>query len=224
MRPVAGFTCWYRSVALGVLVAIGLGVVIAGCGGGSEVSVVPGATTTEVGVIADPSESTTTLEVASTTTEAPMDIITVGEVDGAEEVVDMGSGRATACGIIREVWMDGNTRRLKIDYVDFLTGDNAVTAAIADGVISSGDFIEYYARNVSSELRAFSVSDSVVITTYSRESPMDVSDPPCSWEEFYGLWNSVGPPAPGDFGLSDGLWWIERDETGILEIEQQWVP
>lgn len=224
MRLTERFASWTWTSVVGLIVVTLLGVAAAGCWGSDEATVVPEATTTESVMTASSGEPTTTLEVASTTTEAHMDTIAVGEVDGAEGVEDLGSGRAAACGIIKEVWMDGSTRKLKIDYVDFLTGDNAVLSAIADGVISPGEVIEYYARNVDPELRVFNVSDSVVITTYSRAEPMDVSDPPCSWEEFYGFWNSIGPPEPSDYGLSDGLWWIDRDGTGILSIEQQWVP
>ena len=89
---------------------------------------------------------------------------------------------------------------------------------------TEGDYIEYYARNRYDRLRTFTVSNSVPITTYSREMPIDLSDAPCSWGDFYDFWHSAGPPDPSDMGLSDGLWWIERDAIGIVAIEQQWVP
>jgi len=123
--------------------------------------------------------------------------------------------------------MDGGTRKLEIDYVDFLTGAAALTRRLlADGVISPGEHVanDYYARNNNTRLRTFTVSDTASIITYSRVSPIATADPPCSWTDFYGFWNLVGPPEPGDAGLSDGLWWIERNATDIVTIEQQWVP
>jgi len=216
MRSVAGFTSGTRRIAVGLVVLCALGVAVAGCTDLEETTTVSEMTTTTMEAV------TTTVEPASTTTEASASPTTTVHVDASEQLLP--SGHITACGIVTEVWMDGSTRKLKIDYVDFLTGDEAVSAAIDDGVILPGDYIEYYARNNNTMLRTFTVSDTVAITTYSRVSPIDVSDPPCSWADFYDFWNLVGPPLPSDMGLSDGLWWIERDGTVIVAIEQQWVP
>jgi hypothetical protein len=210
------FASRYRLALALALLAVGMSVALAGCNelGATTTSETK---TTEGGVT-----STVATDMPSTTTEVSAGPTTTIKVDASEEL--MANGHITACGIITEVWMDGSTRKLKIDYVDFLTGDAAVSAAVADGEISEGDYIEYYARNKNTKLRSFTVSDSVLITTYSRVEPIDVSDPECSWGDFYDFWNLVGPPLPGDMGLSEGLWWIERDGTGIVAIEQQWVP
>jgi hypothetical protein len=122
--------------------------------------------------------------------------------------------------------MDGNVRKLTIDYVDFLVGADADAAALADGVISPGEHVDndYYVRNKSTKLREFTVSDSVVIITYSRQEPLDAADPQVPWEDFYDFWNLIGPPLPEDMGLFEGLWWIERDGETVVKIEQQWVP
>lgn len=170
-------------------------------------------------------EATTTTEpAATTTTEAAAGPTTTLGIDASEDL--MSNGDIKACGVITEVWMDGGTRKLTIDYVDFLTGAEADAAAVADGLISAGEHVanDYYARNNNTKLRTFTVLDSVYITTYSRVEPIDIADPPCSWTEFYDFWNLVGPPEPSDAGLSQGLWWIERNASGIVAIEQQWVP
>lgn len=217
MRPVAGFTSGTRRIAAGLVVLCCLGLAAVGCTDLEETTTVSEVTTTTT-----VEAVTTTTEPASTTTVAPASSTTTVHVDASEQLLP--SGHITACGIITEVWVDGSTRKLKIDYVDFLTGDEAVSAAIDDGVISPGDYLEYYARNNNTMLRTFTVSDTAAITTYSRVPPIDASDPPCSWADFYDFWNLVGPPLPSDMGLSDGLWWIERDGTAIVAIEQQWVP
>ncbi len=196
--------------------AVMIGLAVTGCAGSGEATTVS-PSTTSAGV-------TTTSEMASTSTAAPASTTTTVEVGASEELLP--DGNIKACGIITDVWMDGTTRKLKIDYVDFLTGAEADAAAVADGLIAPGESVDndYYARNNNTKLRTFTVSDSVVITTYSRVEPIDVADPPCSWSDFYDFWNLVGPPEASDAGLSEGLWWIERDSDGVVAIEQQWVP
>ncbi len=215
MRLSTGAPSWCGRASAAVLLVVLVSLAVVGCADLSGTTTVSETTTSESGV-------TTTAEAVSTTSEAPASPTTTMQVDASEQL--LASGHVTACGIITEVWVDGSIRKLKIDYVDFLTGDEAVSAAVADGEISAGDYIEYYARNKNPLLRTFTVHDTVAITTYSRVPPIDVSDPPCSWVDFYNFWNLVGPPLPGDMGLSDGLWWIERDGAGIVGIEQQWVP
>jgi hypothetical protein len=106
------------------------------------------------------------------------------------------------------------------------TGAAADAAAIADGFIAAGEHVDndYYVRNKNTKLRAFDVSNTVAITTYSRVDPIDAADPPCSWNDFYDFWNLIGPPLPADMGMSEGLWWIERNGNTVVKIDQQWVP
>jgi hypothetical protein len=178
----------------------------------------PGVTTTLSGTGTTAALETTTTEAASTGTTIKVD---------ASETLTSG-GRIKACGIIKEVWMDGGTRKIKIDYVDFLTGAAADAAAVAAGEIAPGEHVDndYYVRNVNTKLRTFVVSNSVNITTYSRVAPIDAADPPVAWNTFSDFWNLIGPPLPEDMGMSEGLWWIERSATTgqVVSIEQQWVP
>lgn len=203
-----------------LVVAVAMSLTFVGCNDLSETTTIPEVTTTEAGT------STTAEPEDTTTTEAPAGPATTIKVDASEDLLS--NGHIRACGIITEVWTDGGTRKMKIDYVDFLTGAQADAAAVADGFIAPGEHVDndYYVRNNNTKLRTFTVSDSVVITTYSRVAPIDVADPACSWTEFYNFWNLVGPPVPSDVGLSDGLWWIERDSSTdeVVSIEQQWVP
>jgi hypothetical protein len=182
-------------------------------------------TTTASDVTSTEAGATTTVAAASTTL-APAGTATTIKVDASEELLS--NGHIKACGLIKEVWVAGGVRKIKIDYVDFLIGAEADAAAIADGVIAVGEHVDndYYVRNKNTKLRTFTVSDSVAITTYSRTPPIDVADAPVSWNTFSDFWNLIGPPLPADMGMSEGLWWIERSSsTGVvLSIEQQWVP
>lgn len=215
--------CRFLPMAAVIIAISMLSVAVAGCTNLDETTTVPDEVTTTEG------ETTTTLEPVSsttTTTEASAGTSTTIKIDASEDLLS--SGHIRACGIITGVWMDGSTRKLEIDYVDFLGGAEADAAAVADGVILPGEHVDndYYVRNNNTKLRTFTVSGSVVITTYSRVVPIDIADPSCPWTDFYDFWNLVGPPEPGDVGLSDGLWWIERDSTtdAVVSIEQQWVP
>jgi hypothetical protein len=211
-----------RSWALLVvaLVAV-MGLAALGCTevGGTDTggtTTLPGTATTEAGA--------TTTVADTTSTTAPASTATTVKVDASEELLS--DGNIKACGIITEVWMDGSVRKLKIDYVDFLTGAAADAAAIADGVIVAGEHVDndYYVRNKNPKLRTFTVSKPVVVITYSRTPPIDVADAPVSWSTFSDFWNLIGPPLPADMGMDLGLWWIIRDGDTIISIEQQWVP
>jgi hypothetical protein len=221
MRAVSKSRYWIWLV-VGVVAVLGLAAV--GC---NELSPVDtgssatdtGATTTEAGV-------TTTGALESTTTEAPVVPTTTVKVGASETLT--ASGTIKACGLIKEVWVDGGVRKIKIDYVDFLTGAAADAAAVAAGEIAPGEHVDndYYVSNVNPKLRTFVVSNSVHITTYSRVMPIDAADPPVSWDDFSDFWNLIGPQLPEDMGLFEGLWWIERSSTtnAVVSIEQQWVP
>jgi hypothetical protein len=221
MKPLVKSRSWVWSVV--ALVAV-VGLAAAGCTelgtSGTDTTVVTtvvGDTTTEAGV-------TTTTAPAVTTTLAPATTSSTIKVDASEEL--LANGHVKACGIIKEVWMDGGVRKLKIDYVDFLTGAAADAAAVAAGEIAPGEHVDndYYVRNKNNKLRTFTVSNSVAITTYSRVMPIDAADPAVSWNTFSNFWNLIGPPLPADSGMSEGLWWIERSSNAIVSIEQQWVP
>ncbi len=219
MRPLTISSRWPLLVAA---LALLLALIALGCDelttGGSIVPTVEG----DVGTSAESTVSSA--DVLPTTTGPLVSTATTAPLASSESLLP--SGHIRACGLIKEVWEDGSGRHLKIDYVDFLTGADADAAAIADGVILPGEHVDndYYTRNVNPKLREFTVANDVVIITYSRQEPIDVADPVCSWGDFYDFWNLVGLPPPEDMGLSEGLWWIERDGDTIVKIEQQWVP
>jgi hypothetical protein len=119
------------------------------------------------------------------------------------------------------VWSDSGTHKIKIDYVDFLTGDAADAAAVAAGEIAAGEHVDndYYIRNNNPKLRTFTVSGSAVITTDDRSLPPGhlVTH---TWSEFAGFWTLSGEEA----WLSRMPWWIERDGNTVVRIDQQFLP
>ena len=216
MRQLVKSNAWVLAVV--VLVAV-FGLAAAGCTSLSSTG------TTGAGV-ATTITGATIPELGATTTAASASTGTTIHVDASEQLLP--SGLIKACGIIKQVKVVGGVRKLTIDYVDFLTGAAADAAAIADGVISPGEHVDddYYVRNKNNKLRTFDISNSVTIITYSRDGDPSSADPPCSWADFYGFWNLIGPPLPNDMGLSAGLWWIERvpSTNSVVNIEQQWTP
>ncbi|MBC7294475.1 MAG: hypothetical protein H5T84_10335, partial [Thermoleophilia bacterium] len=110
---------------------------------------------------------------------------------------------------------------IRIDYAEMLTGDEAVSAAIEDGVISPGDGLDndYYIRNRNATKRQFTVSATVKITTSTYGG---VWERPTTWSEFKSFWSAT-PPAGAEH-LRDMPWWIERSGKVVVKIDEQYLP
>ena len=96
------------------------------------------------------SESSTTTEASSTTTEA---------LSSAE--TRLPNGNIKAMGYIDEVWEEGGTRYISIDYAEMLTGQEAMDAAVEAGYIAPGEDLpnDYFIRNDNPQKREFTVAD-----------------------------------------------------------------
>jgi hypothetical protein len=128
------------------------------------------------------------------------------------------NGHIQGMGFIRKVWIESGRRQLQIDYAEMLTGDAAVNAAIADGVIQPGEALDndYYISNKSEALLTFAISDSVEILT----TP-DATDKPIDWATFLGYWTGSSPDAEM---MQAVPWWIERVGATVVSIHQQYLP
>jgi hypothetical protein len=227
MKPLLKSIHWSLLV---VPLAVTLGLAAIGCAdlsstegtsgidGATTSGSLPGETTTEVVATA------TTVASPTTTSGSSTAVSHTPSTNTASESVTT-DGHVKACGRITDVWSKDGARKLTIDYVDYLTGAAADAAAVAEGESSAPG--GYWVRNKSTKLRTFTVSNSVQITTYSRDGNVGTVDQPCSWADFYNLWHHSGPPAPDDINISDGVgfWWIERDPStnAIIKIEEQFV-
>ena len=173
-----------------------------------------GAVTSTTGIVISlPSTSSTEAET-TTTTEA---------LSSAE--TRLANGHIKAMGFIDKVWEKNGKRYIRIDYASMLTGDEAIEAAIADGVIEPGETLDndYYISNVNPQKREFEVSDSVAITTSTRWVDGDDMSAPCTWADFKSFWG------PGPFPEMEGHlhampWWIERDGAVVVKIDEQFLP
>jgi hypothetical protein len=199
---------------LAVAMAGALSLIAVGCNdlGDANVTTSLNGTTTSVDVS---SETATTEAVAETTLSPTTTVSHTPSTSTASEKV-MTNGHIKACGIITRVWMDGSTRKIEIDYVDYLTGAEAVAAAAAAGEEAVND---YWVRNENSKLRTFTVSNSAAITLDDRSLP-PAHLVPLSWAEFSAAWGLTGEEAV----VRHSLWWIERSGTTVVRIDQQFQP
>jgi hypothetical protein len=205
-------------LCLAVALVMAMGVAAIGC---SDLNSADGTTeTTNPGSLP---EATTTEVQATTTTSAAPTTTSGSSATGSHTPVTYTSsesvapnGNIKACGIIKEVWVDGGVRKIQIDYVDYLTGAAAVAAAAAEGEqVEDG----YWVRNDNPKLRTFTVSGSVAITLDDRSLPPGHLVP-LTWTEFSDGWKLSGEEAV----LRWSLWWIERSGTTVVRIDQQFQP
>ena len=222
-----------RPIGIAIVLIMSLAWLAAcGDGGGSPLTTLAPATTTAAPATTAPvvttgaptttpvTDSVTTAPptTAPTSTESPT-TITTEALSSAE--TRLPNGDIKGMGFIREVGEKDGVRYLKIDYAEFLTGEEARQAALDAGEIQPGEDLpnDYYIRNVNPMLREFAISASVAITTATRAGGMDE---PASWAEFLSFWGPA--PAGGASHLKDMPWWIVRTGNVVHTIDEQYLP
>jgi hypothetical protein len=217
-----------RLLFLALLVVV-LGALLTGCGRGGPTTRQAATTVTSpstsgpaassVTTSSVPQVSATTTSAATTTTTVRSTTATTGSGDGlstAETLLP--NGHIKAMGFIKRVWVDGGTRRLEIDYAEMLTGAAADAAALEAGLIGPGEHADndYFISNVNPALRIFTVSPAAAFF-----DDTGVTGVPITWETFLGYW--TGDPA-GAAHKRAAPWWIERDGTTVVKVNQQYLP
>jgi hypothetical protein len=155
---------------------------LAACGGDDEAT--DGPTTTR--------RTTTTTVDRSTTTGAPASTITVADGTGSTTTTAKGDAATTTAaapkppsdpvpdgnsfGYLKGVDVGGST--ITIDIAELLTGDEAVQAAIEDGVLEPGETSidnDYYIRNKNAKLRTAPVAPTATVRTLDDVGSPDLS-------------------------------------------------
>ncbi len=119
-------------------------------------------------------------------------------------------------GLIKKVYTSGSKRYITIDYIQWLTGEEAVRAAREDGYITPDETSvpnDFYTRNVSKKLRTFRVSSSATIRLLQPEGGAETY--PASWPQLASIVSPSRNP----------LCWIYLNSNNIVtKIEQQYAP
>ena len=222
------------AISIGAL-AVVLAVLVAGCGkdGGTTttttiappdqttITALPGEeTTTSTEAVGENTTTSVVAEETTTSSTLPGETTTTEKLSTAEQRLP--NGHIKAMGFIKKVWEQDGKRYISIDYAEMLTGQAAIDAAIAAGVIQPGEDLpnDYFIRNANKDLRQFEVSGSVAITTATWGGQMDR---PVAWDVFMSFWSATPPDAEAGF-LRDSPWWIERDGPTVIKIDEQYLP
>jgi hypothetical protein len=215
-------------------VVILLATALAGCmgsGGTTTTTVTTAPVVTTTTTAAAGAETTTTETILeSTTTSTTVEETTTSITDGSTTTTEklstaetrLANGHTKAMGLIKKVWEQGGKRYISIDYAEMLTGQQAINAAVAAGVIQPGESLpnDYFIRNTNPAKRQFEVSDPVDITTSTWHGEMNM---PVTWQQFKSFWSATPPDAEAVY-LRDSPWWIERDGQTVIKIDEQYLP
>lgn len=135
-----------------------------------------------------------------------------------------GARESKQIGFIKKVYKTGSRYYLTIDYVQFLTGQAAIKAAIADGVIKAGETLDndYYIRNQNPKLRTFIILAGASITAetyFSGGNPVGKAS--LSLAEFQA---AMSPSDPDNGSMRAAPWWITIKNSTVVKIAEQYIP
>lgn len=126
------------------------------------------------------------------------------------------------------------------DYAQFLTGQEAIDAAVEDGVTTPEEGVpnDYYIRNVNPQLRTLPLSEDVLVIL-ATPAPGAVGEVLVSMDDWLGLFHDDGTPYDldeedpppveephsGFFGAGWGApYWLTIDGAEVIQIRQQYLP
>jgi hypothetical protein len=128
--------------------------------------------------------------------------------------------------------IDPMARTVVADYVEFLSGDDATSAARADGVISDDEELPggFYLRNRNPELRTLALGDPAPIVLQACYT----DDGPCVVEETINLdaWVELladpeSAPDPYDwhwYGYGTAPYWLTIQDGLVIHINELYLP
>ena len=227
-------------VFLTVALLSATGLLAAGCGTGggddTTTTTIAGSITTTSEAVTEPSDTTTVtgevttattgivVTIPSTTTTEAITTTTTEALSSAE--TRLADGHIKAMGYIDKVYLKNGKRYISIDYAEMLSGAEAIAAAIAAGYISPGEDLpnDYWISNTNPQKRTFEVSNSVAITTSTRWVGGDDMGAACTWNDFKSFWGPDGALADSEKHLDKMPWWIERDGSVVVKIDEQYLP
>jgi hypothetical protein len=132
-------------------------------------------------------------------------------------------------GYINNIYGSGGKNYLIIDYIQWLTGNDAIKAAKEDGEEAPPN--GFYIRNQSNQLRTLEVSDTAEILTYSHVAANDENGyEQLSFNDFRDLINGtkIPPYVPAGSIYENSYkgvpFHIEITNGAITKITEQYIP
>lgn len=181
-------------------------------------------TTTTVTPTTAPETSTSTTQTAESTTTT-----TVPETTTTTEALPEGV-REFAYVVAVEA-SDNGTVVVTADYAQFLTGDEAIQAAIEDGFIVEGEVIpnDYYIVNENSQLRQLTIDPSAAIVLNACFVDGEcVTQVRVTIDQWMELLEGDTPEGLGDgfqwYGQAALPYWLILKGETIIGIEEQYLP
>ncbi|GAB4275689.1 MAG: hypothetical protein Kow0056_05530 [Coriobacteriia bacterium] len=145
-----------------------------------------------------------------------------GEDPGTDEDADeppTGYEDGQYIGYITDIWNVAQSRWIQIDYIQFLTGDEAAAAAAARGDESPPPN-DYYIVNDNPLLREFNVREGLEVTMWTWDLPgHGVAEDHVPFDIW---WDAI--EMGGRTELLRDPYWITVDNGTVIEIEEQYLP
>lgn len=133
-----------------------------------------------------------------------------------------------------------SVEKIVADYAQFLTGQEAIDAAVEDGVTTPEEGVpnDYYIRNVNPQLRTLALLADVVVIL-ATPAPGAVGEVLVPIDEWLSLFHDDGTPYDlnkedpppveephsGFFGAGWGApYWLTIDRDQVIQIRQQYLP
>lgn len=172
---------------------------------------------------------TSVAETTTTTAQADTTTTTVPETTTTTEPLPEGV-REFAYVVAVETSDDGNVV-VTADYAQFLTGDEAIQAAIEDGFIVEGEVVpnDYYIVNENPQLREMALDpDAPIVLNACFVDGECVTQVRVTIAQWVALLDGDAPDGLGDgfqwYGQAALPYWLILDGETIVGIEEQYLP
>lgn len=144
----------------------------------------------------------------------------------------LGQSEQTAkqMGYIQKVYAQNQKEYLDIDYIQYLSNDEAIRAIIEDGECPADIYPDpaycipdgYYIRNQNPQIRTLEISPDVSIKIADEKFQSSTWDKKVNYQEFKMIFNQ---PTPAQKDLIVEIPFnIEISNNIITKIEQQYIP
>ena len=208
------------AIVLGLLLLAGVVYLFAFLGAAPkpQVASTTGTQTSGSGVTTTPGSSSTGVTTPPTTTTKPS---TTTNPATPEPNPDANNVTHQATFITKTAVNGVDIHSMTFDYVQFLTGPDAVKAATAHGTTADNDF---FVVNDNPKLRTFPVASGVVIRLHPANGPQ--YSRVFTLSEFESLINT-GPHTYGGMEyhwFSEQTYYINIKSGKVTRIENQWTP